>query len=103
MSRQTDRISRMEQYLNESREAVDSLDAALDRYVDIVGRMKKLDDYYTGPLWMKDFEAWEAGRLPKDLKCGVLSEDAVYDLLSDNHDLIEKLGVILQRYLKEHW
>ncbi len=45
--------------------------------------MMELDDYY-GSYWMKDFEADEAGRLPEDLKRGVLSEDALYDLLTDN-------------------
>ena len=37
----------------------------------------------------EDFEADEAGLLPKDLKRGVLSEDAVYGLLSD-YDALEK-------------
>ena len=30
-----------------------------------------------------DFEADEEGLIPKDLKRGVLSEDALYDLLSE--------------------
>ena len=38
---------------------------------------------------MRDYEADEAGKLPADLKRGVLSEDAVYDLLSD-YDALEK-------------
>jgi len=45
--------------------------------------LKILIDYYEGPLWREDFEADEAGKLPKDLKRGVLSEDAVYNLLTD--------------------
>ena len=40
-----------------------------------------LADYYFGPLWREDFEADEAGLLPKDLKRGVLSEDALYNFL----------------------
>ena len=33
--------------------------------------------------WRKDFEADEAGKLPQDLKRGVLSEDGLWNLLSD--------------------
>ena len=51
--------------------------------------MQLLSEYYASPLWREDFEADEAGLLPKDLKRGVLSEDAVYDLLSD-YDALEK-------------
>lgn len=42
---------------------------------------QRLADYYFGPLWREDYEADEAGLLPKDLKRGVLSQDALYDLL----------------------
>lgn len=44
----------------------------------------KLEAYYTGKDWRFDFELDEAGLLPAGLKRGVLSEDAVYDLLEDN-------------------
>ena len=43
------------------------------------------------PQWMKDFEADEAGKLPADLKRGVLSEDAVYDLITDHHALAVRM------------
>ena len=51
-------------------------------------------DYYESGLWRTDFEADEAGELPADLKRGVLSEDAVYDLITDETELrkwIERL------------
>ena len=32
---------------------------------------------------MSDYDDSNSGKLPKGLKCGVLSEDAVYDLLTD--------------------
>ena len=41
-----------------------------------------LDEYYTSGEWREDYEADEAGLLPKDMKRGVLSQDGVYDLLS---------------------
>ena len=44
---------------------------------------KELEDYYESSLWREDFLLDEKGLLPKDLKRGVLSQDGVYDLLSD--------------------
>lgn len=45
-------------------------------------RLAILDEYYTSGEWREDYEADEAGLLPKDMKRGVLSQDGVYDLLS---------------------
>ena len=43
--------------------------------------LRELEAYYTGPLWMEDFAADEAGLLPEGLKRGVLSEDGIDHLL----------------------
>ena len=43
----------------------------------------RLKEYYESPLWREDFEADEAGKFPKDLKRGVLSEDGIYNLLDE--------------------
>jgi hypothetical protein len=48
--------------------------------------------YYESGDWRRDFEDDEAGRLPPDLKRGVLSEDAVYNALSDN----DRLSAVLK-------
>lgn len=42
-----------------------------------------LADYYGGGEWLSDFTLDERGELPPALKRGVLSEDGVYDLLSE--------------------
>ena len=39
--------------------------------------------------WFADYDADRAGLLPPDLKRGVLSEDAVYDLLAQYRNLIQ--------------
>lgn len=41
-----------------------------------------LAEYQESKLWQEDYEADERGELPKDLKRGVLSQDALYDLLN---------------------
>ena len=87
LEKRIERIKEMEKILNASREAADRLEAAFEAYEAVQKDYKKLVDYYSSPRWLDDFEADEAGKLPADLKRGVLSEDAVYDLLTDNHEL----------------
>ena len=44
--------------------------------------LTQLRRYYEGGQWLRDYEMDEQGLLPPDLKRGVLSQDAVFDLLS---------------------
>ena len=92
MMKQIERIEQMEQYLDESAEAIHALAEALEKYEAIQSSMKKLSDYYGSTRWMKDFEDDEAGKLPSELKRGVLSEDAVYDLLTEHHELMLRMS-----------
>lgn len=60
----------------------DEVSAAKDTTAsDIQQKLRILDDYYTSGQWLKDYEADEQGLLPDDLKRGVLSQDALYDIL----------------------
>lgn len=43
-------------------------------------RWQKLFDWYFHGTWQQDHKKDEEGYFPKDLKRGVLSEDAIYDL-----------------------
>ena len=88
---QIERITRMEQILDEATEAADALLAALERYQALKPRIDELEAYYTSTLWMQDYRDVSAGRLPQRLKRGVLSEDAVYDLLSTLTEITKHL------------
>ena len=46
-------------------------------------KLALLEEYYTSGEWRADYEADEAGELPADLKRGVLSQDGIYDLLTE--------------------
>ena len=67
-----DRIERVEKYERLFDEAATSRDPV---------KLQLLDAYYTSGLWKEDYEADERGELPPDMKRGVLSQDALYDLL----------------------
>lgn len=81
------RVARMEATLNEARGAVDALRAAFDRYEAVLPRLRALADYYESPLWLADLDADRQGLFPADLPRGVLSQDAVYDLLEEERAL----------------
>ena len=88
---QTERIKIMEQRMDRASQAVMTLSAALDQYEAAHDDIKALSDYYGSETWRQDFKDDEAGRLPADLKRGVLSEDGVWNLLADNRDLRDRL------------
>lgn len=88
---QIERIKKMESYLDEAGTAVAELAEAMDRYEKIQSKYYKLENYYGSSKWIDDFEADEAGKLPADLKKGVLSEDAVYDLITDHSELMARM------------
>lgn len=84
---QIERIIYMEQILDEATGAVASLTAALEMYSGLQAKLNELATYYSSPQWRQDFDDDAAGKLPHDLKRGVLSEDAVYNLLADDAEL----------------
>ena len=82
-----ERITHMESLFDKSEEVVKRLEAALKDFDELEHDIAKLEAYYNSPQWRKDFEADEAGKLPKDLKRGVLSEDGIWNLLSNYKEL----------------
>lgn len=53
--------------------------------------LQRLADYYGSPLWRSDYALDEQGLLPPDLKRGVLSEDGVYNFLSELQQTLPSL------------
>ena len=88
---QIERIKMMEQRLERAASAVMELSAALDKYEAVQDDLKTLNEYYGSKQWKQDFADDEAGQLPADLKRGVLSEDALWNLLSDVRELNSRL------------
>lgn len=89
--KQLARIRLMERHLNRATAAVKRLEAALDKWEDAQEAIAALEEYYGSDLWKQDLTDDEAGRLPVDLKRGVLSEDGIWNLLTDARDLTTRL------------
>ena len=89
------RICRMEDILDKSSKAVRDLQEALKRYIDLEEEIRDLELYYTGGQWQKDFADDEAGKFPRNLRRGVLSEDAVFDFLALRDEVISEYKELL--------
>ncbi len=85
--KQTERIQMMEERLDRASQVLENLSSALDSYVEAQEDIRALDAYYGSEEWKQDYADDEAQRLPQDLKRGVLSEDAIWDMLDDNQAL----------------
>ena len=85
---QIERIKWMEQRFNYALAAIK--DGTVDSQKAIKDDIAELSKYYGSELWKLDFAADEAGNLPPDLKRGVLSEDGIWNLLSDYREIQKK-------------
>ena len=97
---QIERIQYFESLLDRVSPVLANLEEALDAFDDIQADVQELSAYYEGESWREDFEADVAGLLPADLKRGVLSEDGVYDVLSDHYTLTVRLLDTVSAILK---
>jgi len=81
-----ERIKKMEEKLDEVTPKIRAFEESLENMKKVFEDMKILSDYYSNE-WKKDFEADEEGKIPKDLKRGVLAEDTLYDLFCDYYQI----------------
>lgn len=79
----TVRIKEMEVRYDKVKAALAELEKAEEKLVELSDDIDVLRGYYESGKWQKDFEADEQGKIPKDLKRGVLSEDGLWNLLED--------------------
>ena len=93
---QTERIALMESYLDEANSAMKNFSDSLERYHNVQSKIHELSSYYSNGQWRQDFEDDEAGKIPGNIKRGVLSEDALYDLLTENDSLLEHAEEIIR-------
>ena len=91
MDEQLRRIRKMERHLNRASAALKRLSSALDKYDETKEDIAVLSAYYASNDWKQDFADDEAGRLPKNLKRGVLSEDGIWNLLEEHHELQNRI------------
>ena len=74
-----ERISKMEQRLNETNALIKEITAVLNKIEERKEEMSALFTYYGSDEWFEDRER----KLPEGMAAGVLSEDLVYDAITE--------------------
>lgn len=97
---QIERINKYENILNKGIKITNKFGKILQEYNDIQKEIKTLSNYYGSDNWYQDIADYDMKLLPKDIKAGILSEDAIYDLLTNNRTLSIKMLEIATDILK---
>ena len=84
------RIMEMEAVYDKAWEVIENADENPADFMSFQKEIGELEKYYIGPEWKEDFAADEAGNIPKGIKRGILSEDAIYDLLEENKKIMDQ-------------
>lgn len=64
-------------------ERITCMEALFDRALQTGDIPRELREYYFGGQWLQDYQADERGELPPELKRGILSQDGLWNLLTD--------------------
>lgn len=83
---QIERIRYMEQLFDFVSTTLKEVSVSHEQYEEMQIAIAMLSDYYESDKWKQDYAADEAGLLPKELKRGILSEDGIWNLLSEWHE-----------------
>lgn len=84
---QIERIRTMECAYHKAGAALYALQRALTDYEAALPQFQMLAGYLESPEWLQDYDADAQGLIPASIPRGVLSQDALYDLLSAHRDL----------------
>ena len=88
---QNERIKHFETLLDRLILINGEMDNALENFRAQLEPMRELDAYYGSEEWRQDLADDEAGKLPAELRRGVLSEDGAYNALADYRRLLAEM------------
>ena len=96
---QIKRIREMEEHLDRATAAMKELTTALEHYKEAKESFRRVEYYMSSWDWIVDYQDDEEGNLPEDLKRGVLSQDAIYDLLDEEKETMVEMMDLAKEYL----
>ncbi|MGI5949155.1 DUF4298 domain-containing protein [Peptoniphilus sp.] len=102
MEKNIDRVRKMEEILDDYSKTLSEFNESFKHLIEAQDRYEKLKDYYGSDDYFDDLESWDRGEFPKDLRCGVLSEDAVFNLMGDNFSTAIKMLEVATEMVKKH-
>lgn len=94
------RIEDNEKRLDKLNTTVSNLENDLENFKSLIHDYYLLNDYYGSKEWFKDKDKFEKGKI-KNVKAGVLSEDAVWNLDENISETLAKMKEIISLYEKK--
>ncbi len=91
-----------EKILNNSEQKLKALNKALDDFEANQADYLALKKYYLSEEYQKDMDISNNSDDYEGIPCGVLSEDAVYNLIGDSFQTYIRMLEIATRFLKQH-
>ena len=91
-----ERIKKMEAKLDDVTPKIRAFEESLNNMKKVFEDMKILSDYYSNE-WKQDYEADEEGKIPKDLKRGVLGQDTLYNLFDDYKEISKDMVELAEK------
>ena len=98
---QLERIQKMEKHLNKYSQVLARAQEALAELERCQSDDIHLRDFYTGQEFFDDLVFSNGPDFPENIACGVLSEDAVYDLMGEHFETAISLLNLSSSMLKE--
>ena len=92
-----DRITKNEERFDKILLNVKELQKNLETFEQNQKDLLLLKKYYQSKTWIKDKDNYEKNVIPK-VKAGVLSEDGIWNMLSDLDELIIDMKRIIKKY-----
>ncbi len=96
-----DHVEKMEQIRVRQEETLQELQTLLDKLEEQRGAYASLIEYYYSDQRNRDLEDDRAGLIPQTMNRGVLSEDAIFDLVGDYRDTAIRMMEVGLRMIKE--
>ena len=95
-------VSQMEGILDRHSALLEQMSDLLERFDKSQEEYKQLREYYHSEQYLIDMEQADRGNIPAGVKCGVLSEDAVYNMIGNNYDTAVRMLEVATGILKAH-
>lgn len=77
------RITKLEKLFDDLKFSFEKSKEEFYKNKNLQRKLKSLTNYYENGKWLKDYQLDEENLLPKNLKRGILSQDGIYNFLSE--------------------
>ena len=95
------RIEKNEKRLDSLLDISTKLESDLELFENLINDYYLLNKYYGSNEWFKDKDDLEKGKI-NNIKAGVLSEDAVWNLNEDVSDIIERMDLLVKQFREKN-